>query len=105
VAATDLIPDRHVLHMNPPASSVEIRIAEHAAAIAAIHNQGIGDRGATFDTDPVTADDGLAWLGDDRAPVLVAELDGRAIGWARVQRPAAPPPGHPASTTRADPPL
>ena len=36
----------------------------------------------------MTTDDTLSWLGDDRAPVLVAELDGRAIGWARVIRSA-----------------
>ncbi len=29
-------------------------------------------------------DDVTAWLGAGREPVLVAELDGRVVGWARV---------------------
>jgi phosphinothricin acetyltransferase len=69
-------------------SAVGIRAAgaADAGAIAAIHNQGIAERAATFDTDDVTAQDVLAWLGDDRAPFLVAELGGRVAGWARVIR-------------------
>ena len=74
--------------MSQAATAAGIRPAgaADAAAIAAIHNQGIAERAATFDTDDVTAQDVLAWLGDDRAPVLVAELGGRVAGWARVIR-------------------
>jgi phosphinothricin acetyltransferase len=54
-----------------------------AAAIAGIYNQGIADRGATFETEPRTAADIEARLHDQaRFPMLVAEDDGRVIGWA-----------------------
>lgn len=54
-----------------------------AAAIAAIYNQGIEDRGATFETGLRTAGDIRAKLaGGDRFPTLVA-VDGEAVlGWA-----------------------
>ena len=50
VAATDLITDRHVLHVSPVASSIAVRAAEQAdaGAVAAIDNQGIAERAATF---------------------------------------------------------
>jgi len=57
-----------------------------APAIAAIYNQGIAERAAMFDTDEVAEDDVAAWVGDDGQPLLVAEIDGRAVGWARVIR-------------------
>ena len=74
--------------MSQAATAAGIRRAgaADAGAIAAIHNQGVAERAATFDTDDVTAQDVLAWLGDDRAPVLVAEMGGRVAGWARVIR-------------------
>jgi L-amino acid N-acyltransferase YncA len=57
-----------------------------AARIAEIYNQGIAGRGATFETVPRTAQDILDTLraGADRFPFLVAEADGRVIGWASV---------------------
>ena len=59
---------------------------EDAAAIAAIYNEGIEDRVATFETDPRSAADIAAVLGEraDRFPALVAERDGRvtAFAWA-----------------------
>ena len=74
--------------MSAPATGVEIRrgAATDARAIAAIHNQGIAERAATFDTDEVTPEAAAGWLGQERAPLLVAELDGRVVGWARVIR-------------------
>ena len=77
-----------VLRMSSAATVVEIRrgAATDAVAIADIHNQGIVERAVTFDTDDVTPEDVAAWLGDDRAPVLVAALDGRVVGWSRVIR-------------------
>ena len=74
--------------MSSAATAVEIRrgAAGDAAVIADIHNQAIADRTATFDTDDVTPAQVTAWLGDDRAPVLVAELGGRVVGWSRVIR-------------------
>jgi phosphinothricin acetyltransferase len=62
-----------------------IRAAEHrdAAAIADIYNQGIAERGATFETEPRSVDDITARLHDQaRFPLLVAEDAGAVIGWA-----------------------
>lgn len=54
-----------------------------AAAIADIYNQGIADRGATFETEPRVAADIEARLGDqEHLPMLVAEDAGAVIGWA-----------------------
>ena len=55
-----------------------------AAAIAAIYNEGILDRLATFETDLRTAEERARWLTerDPRFLVLVAELDGQVVGWA-----------------------
>jgi L-amino acid N-acyltransferase YncA len=65
-----------------------VRLAESrdAPAIADIYNQGIGDRIATFETRERTADDILRWLGDPTHPVLVAERDGRVVGWISASR-------------------
>jgi phosphinothricin acetyltransferase len=71
----------------------EIRIRparpDDAAAIAAIYNQGIRARIATFETEERTADERRAWLAahDERHPVLVAVVatsDGteQVAGWA-----------------------
>jgi L-amino acid N-acyltransferase YncA len=58
--------------------------AADAAAIAAIYNQGIADRGATFETEPRTEADLLQRLSnDERYPLVVAEdTAGRVLGWA-----------------------
>ena len=54
-----------------------------ASAIASIYNQGIEDRGATFETELRTPLDIVARLEEgSRLPVLVAEDDGAVIGWA-----------------------
>lgn len=56
---------------------------DDAAAVARIYNQGIADRGATFETEPRSAGDMRARLGDvERFPILVAEESGAVIGWA-----------------------
>jgi L-amino acid N-acyltransferase YncA len=56
---------------------------DDAAAIALIYNEGIEERGATFETEPRTPDDIATWLLDrDRHPVLVAADGDRVIGWA-----------------------
>jgi phosphinothricin acetyltransferase len=63
-----------------------IRLAQvtDAAAIAAIYNQGIAERGATFETIPRTVADLEERLADvGRYPLLVAEdSGGRVLGWA-----------------------
>ncbi len=67
---------------------VRIRPAtlDDAAAICAIYNQGIEDRVATLETELRTPDERRAWLGsrDPRHPVVVAEGDGRVIGWGSL---------------------
>ena len=57
-----------------------------AEAVAAIHNQGILARGATFDTELRTATERRAVIerGEARFPILVAEIDGRVAGWASL---------------------
>ncbi|MFL5827825.1 MAG: arsinothricin resistance N-acetyltransferase ArsN1 family A [Thermoleophilaceae bacterium] len=55
-------------------------------AIAEIYNAGIATREATFETRPRTARDIDGWLGKERLPLLVADLDGEVVGWARVSR-------------------
>jgi len=62
--------------------------AADAAAICAIHNEGIVDRVATLDTDPRTLDATLAWLSDrsPRHPVIVAESADVIIGWGSLNR-------------------
>jgi L-amino acid N-acyltransferase YncA len=74
--------------------SLLIRQAElrDAAAIAGIYNQGIADRGATFETEPRSVDDIKARLSDHvRFPTLIAEDAGTVIGWAglSIYRPRA----------------
>jgi phosphinothricin acetyltransferase len=52
-----------------------------AAAIAAVYNEGIEDRVATFDTRLRTAEDVAAWF-DGTHPVVVVEEAGRVIAFA-----------------------
>ena len=65
--------------------SIAIRGAsdEDAAAIAAIYNQGIEDRAATFETEPRSAEDIAEKLADrERYPLLVITEHDAVIGWA-----------------------
>jgi L-amino acid N-acyltransferase YncA len=64
------------------------RLATHedAAAIAAIYNEGIAERIATFETEPRTAEQIVRQLLDkgDRFPTIVAERwSGRRVGRRR----------------------
>lgn len=52
-----------------------------AAAIAEIYNEGIRGRMATFETRERTAADIEAWFASPRHPILVAERDGRVVGF------------------------
>jgi L-amino acid N-acyltransferase YncA len=64
---------------------VNIRPADtgDASAIAAVYNQGIAERTATFETDPRSVADVEARLRDQlRYPTVVAEEDGAVVGWA-----------------------
>jgi len=60
-------------------------IDEDAEAIAVIYNQGIEDRGATFETEPRQVDEIAKRLADTaRFPIVVA-VDGDAVlGWAGI---------------------
>jgi L-amino acid N-acyltransferase YncA len=66
-----------------PALTVRPAMPEDAAALAAIYNEGIADRVATFETRPRTADEAAAWIGG-RLPCVVAVRDGAVVGFARV---------------------
>jgi L-amino acid N-acyltransferase YncA len=52
-----------------------------AAAIAAIYNQGIEDRVATFETTPRTPDEIAAWF-DGVHPIVVVESGERVVAFA-----------------------
>ena len=62
--------------------------AGDAEAIAAIYNEGIRGRGATFETAERGPDDILGWLDSPdalRYPFIVAAKDdGTVVGWART---------------------
>jgi phosphinothricin acetyltransferase len=64
--------------------STRLATAADAAAIAAIYNEGIADRVATFETEPRTVAQISAQLAEkgDRFPTLVAEQDGQVVAWA-----------------------
>ena len=71
--------------VEPPVSVRDAR-AEDASALAVIYNQGIEDRLATLETEQRPAEERRAWLAsrDARHPVLVAEADGRAVGFGSL---------------------
>jgi phosphinothricin acetyltransferase len=55
---------------------------EDAAAIAAIYNQGIEDRIATFETEPRSPDQVARILAGAPHPAIVVEEDGNVLGFA-----------------------
>lgn len=63
--------------------NVEVRRARpaDAEAIARIYNEGIRDRGATFETRERGPEEVLPWIRDEGHPVLVAEAGGEVVGW------------------------
>ena len=64
--------------------TTRLATAADAGAIAAIYNEGIADRIATFETEPRTIAEIERQLRDkgDRFPTVVAERDGRIVAWA-----------------------
>jgi L-amino acid N-acyltransferase YncA len=56
---------------------------EDAPAVAAIYNEGIAGRQATFETRPREPEEVAAWLQKDGL-VLVAAEGERVLGWARM---------------------
>lgn len=69
-------------------SSIHVRAArrEDAPAIARIHNQGIEERSATFETEPRSREQVAGRIAATRQPIMVAERGGAVIGWAGVSR-------------------
>lgn len=59
-----------------------------AAAIATIYNQGIADRIATLETEERIPEERKQWLAarGPRHPVLVAERNGRVVGWGSLNQ-------------------
>jgi L-amino acid N-acyltransferase YncA len=56
-----------------------------AAQIARIYNQGIEEREATFETEPRDPDEFAARIAAaDAPPLLVAEEEGRILGWTAL---------------------
>ena len=68
------------------ATAITTRLATpaDAPAIAAIYNEGIADRVATFETEPRTPAQIAALLENkgDKFPTVVAERDGEVVAWA-----------------------
>ena len=64
--------------------STRLATAADAAAIAAIYNEGIADRIATFETEPRTAGQIATQLTDkgDRYPTVIVEREGHVVAWA-----------------------
>ncbi|HEY7869678.1 MAG TPA: arsinothricin resistance N-acetyltransferase ArsN1 family A [Methylomirabilota bacterium] len=72
--------------MSDEATPTRTRLATpaDAGAIAAIYNEGIADRIATFETEARTEAEIARQLADkaDRFPTVVVERDGRVVAWA-----------------------
>jgi phosphinothricin acetyltransferase len=72
--------------MSGEATATRTRLATAADAgpIAAIYNEGIADRIATFETEPRTEAEVARQLADkgDRFPTVVVERDGHVVAWA-----------------------
>ncbi|MEX0682523.1 MAG: N-acetyltransferase family protein [Dehalococcoidia bacterium] len=56
-------------------------------AIRDIYNEAILNTTATFDIDPKTLEDRLAWFHETQHPhcIIVAEEDGQVVGWASLR--------------------
>ena len=63
-------------------------LADDAPAIAEIYNEAIETTVATFDTQPVNAEERRLWLAEHggKYPVMVAELDDSIVGWASLSK-------------------
>ena len=64
--------------------SVRIAQVTDAPVIAAIYNESIAERSATFETRPRTPDEFRGAVGRARYPFLVGLSSGRVAGWARL---------------------
>ncbi|MGH7143832.1 MAG: GNAT family N-acetyltransferase [Candidatus Acidiferrales bacterium] len=66
--------------------TIRAAVAADVPAITAIYNEAIATTTATFDTEPKSEADRVAWLAHHgaRYPVWVADLDGAVVGWASL---------------------
>lgn len=66
------------------ALTVRLATTADAAAIARIHNEGIADRIATFETEPRTPGQVAASLAEKgtRYPTVIVEREGEVVAWA-----------------------
>jgi phosphinothricin acetyltransferase len=64
--------------------TVRLATTADAAAIARIHNEGIADRIATFETEPRTPGQVAASLAEKgaRYPTVIVEREGEVVAWA-----------------------
>jgi phosphinothricin acetyltransferase len=69
------------MNIDNPVTQARRATAADAAAIAAIYNQGIEDRVATFETRLRTPQDVTGWF-DSLHPILVAEENGHVLAFA-----------------------
>jgi phosphinothricin acetyltransferase len=55
-------------------------------AIVDIYNEAIANTVATFDTEPKSVEQQISWfhLHGPKHPILVAELEGKLVGWASL---------------------
>jgi len=69
-----------------PPLSLRRAVPADAPAIAGIYNEAILTTTATFDLEPKSVDERTEWLRsrDGRHPVLVAELEGKVVGFASL---------------------
>jgi len=68
--------------------SIRPALPADISAITAIYNEAIANTTATFDTEPKTTQQRMAWFKehDEKHPVIVAELDHQVVGWASLSR-------------------
>lgn len=57
---------------------------EDASEITAIYNEGIRGRQSTFETRERNPEEIRSWFDNPRFPLLVAELEGRVVGWVHA---------------------
>jgi phosphinothricin acetyltransferase len=76
---------RRIRGLSSPPSTVTIRRADpgDAERVAAIYNEGIAERQATFETRPRSKAEVAGWMVGS-LPVLVAEVDGLVVGFAKI---------------------
>ena len=69
--------------MTPETLRTRLATPADAAAIAAIYNEGIADRIATFETEPRTPEQLATQLIEkgDRFPTVVVEREGQIVAW------------------------